>query len=98
MSNNPKTGVQVKVIQWTDGREEIALHIYDLDQMVTFSAESARHLAFLLMECADHIEPPFVEPSPEENDESIALFGPYESEDSQEEDEDDDVDDLQEEN
>lgn len=80
-TNNPNSGIEVKAIQWTDGTEEVVIHILDLDKMVTLTPEGARSLAFLLMETADYIEPPFGDPTvEEENFESLACFGPYETE------------------
>jgi hypothetical protein len=57
--------------------------------MVTFNADAARNLAFMLMECADFLQPPFdSQPeSDESNEESESLFGPYESEDPDDEEE-----------
>jgi hypothetical protein len=77
-----KTGVEVSVIDWKNGEPyQVAVHFKDLGQMLTLSADGARSLAFLLMECADFVEPPFTgneDPTSEESeDESISFFGPY---------------------
>lgn len=54
------TGVEVQVVNWHNGEpQEVAIHFIDLNKMLTFSAEGARHFAFCLMQCADFIEPPF---------------------------------------
>lgn len=54
------TGVTVQVIDWKNGdAPEVAIEFKDLDQMLTINAASARELAFLLLKCADFIEPPF---------------------------------------
>lgn len=75
--SSAKTGIEVNVIQWNNGTpREVAITFHDLDQMVTIKPDDARTLAFLLMECADHIQPPF-----EESQESKDIFGPYEDED-----------------
>lgn len=57
--------------------------------MLTLSADGARSLAFLLMECSDFIEPPFKnDPDPEESeDESVSFFGPYDEEETDENEE-----------
>jgi hypothetical protein len=88
-----KTGIEVQVIDWKNGPREVAVHFKDLGQLLTLNADGARNLAFLLMECADFIEPPFNntdEPAFEEStseDESVSFFGPYEDEEKNNEDE-----------
>ena len=93
---NP-TGIEVQVVDWNTGAREVAIHFKDLGQLLTINAEGARSLAFLLMECADFIEPPFTDGAPPENDESVAIFGPYDDEclqeDSEEFDEDEEDED-----
>ena len=90
------TGIEVQVVDWNTGAREVAIHFKDLGQLLTLNAEGARALAFLLMECADFIEPPFSggEPSHEEN-ESVSIFGPYD--DSVLQDDEDDEEDEDEE-
>ena len=98
------TGIAVQVVDWNTGAREVALHFKDLGQLLTLNAEGARNLAFLLMECADFIEPPFSdEPPPasqnveENSEESLSIFGPYDeevlqNEEDEDEDEEDDTD------
>lgn len=95
-----QTGIEVTVIEWKNGEREIAIHLKDLEKLVTISAASARDLSFLLMECADFINPPFgastVSPvieSDTDSSESISFFGPYE-----EDDESEDYDEYEDEN
>lgn len=78
MDSSSRTGIEVNVIDWNNGSREVAIHFKDLNQMVTLNAESARNLSFVLMECADFLEPPFTEEAA--NPESVSLFGPYEPE------------------
>lgn len=80
-----KSGIEVQVIDWGDGRREVAIHFMDFNQMLTLDPEGARNFAFRLMECADFLEPPFGEAP---NEESERFFGPYEEEEPDEEDED----------
>ena len=55
-----KTGIEVKVVDWKNGTSpEVAIFFIERDEMFTVSADGARHLAFMLMECADYIVPPF---------------------------------------
>jgi hypothetical protein len=74
----PSKGIAVNVIQTSSGRQAVAISMPDFDQMLVLTPESSRDLAFLLVRCADYINPPFAEepPSPE----SLAIFGPYEEE------------------
>ena len=83
-----QTGIEVQVVDWNNGAREVAIHFKDLGQMLTLNAEGARSLAFLLMECADFIEPPFnsdsptpVEAAPEEEDSFFGSYGEDELED-----------------
>lgn len=96
------TGIEVKVIDWKNGKREIAVHLVNHDIMLTLDTSVARDFAFMLMECADFIQPPFgdppqiQEPTPddsvddEDNSESEMLFGPYD-EDEEDEDEDEEL-------
>jgi hypothetical protein len=86
-----KSGIEVNVVDWGDGRRNVAVYLVDLNQMVVMDATSARTFAFSLMECADFLEPPFSEPgdiNPNDNSESELFFGPHHPVDT-EEDEDD---------
>jgi len=81
-----QTGIEVQVVDWNNGAREVAVHFKDLGQMLTLNAEGARSLAFLLMECADFIEPPFTDsPSaPEESqEENESFFGEYDDEEEE---------------
>jgi hypothetical protein len=82
-----KTGIEVQVIDWKEGPREVAIHFKDLGQLLTLNADGARNLAFLLMECADFIEPPFTpDASDESESDSISFFGPYDEEKEDDED------------
>lgn len=81
------TGIEVQVVDWNTGAREVAIHFRDLGQLVTLNAEGARSLAFLLMECADFIKPPFDGESGEESSESEEFFGPYSDDMLQDDDE-----------
>jgi hypothetical protein len=59
MSHKQTTGISIKVLDWKDGHKDIALYFEDFDQMVTLSPTNAKEMAFLLVQCADFIEPPF---------------------------------------
>ena len=59
-----QTGIEVNVVDWDGSGQEVAIHFKDLGQLLTLNAEGARSLAFLLMECADFIEPPFKDSEP----------------------------------
>ena len=78
------TGIEVQVVDWNTGAREVAIHFKDLGQLLTLNADGARNLAFLLMECADFIEPPFdgqpAKIPSQEDSESISIFGPYSDE------------------
>lgn len=89
------TGIEVQVVDWNTGAREVAIHFKDLGQLLTLNAEGARALAFLLMECADFIEPPFSGGEPSQEDESVSIFGPYD--DSVLQDDEDDEEDEDEE-
>ena len=78
------------VVEGTDGTRDVAICFLDFDQMITFSAEHSRELAFLLMECADFIDPPFAD---KPNEESMAIFGPYEDDESDDCEDDDEGED-----
>lgn len=90
-----KSGIEVQVIDWGDGRREVAIHFMDFNQMLTLNPEGARTFAFKLMECADFLEPPFGEPEqklledPNECSESERFFGPYDDDDDYEEEDED---------
>ena len=71
-----QTGIEVNVVDWDGSGQEVAIHFKDLGQLLTLNAEGARSLAFLLMECADFIEPPF-KTDPESAESSESFFGPY---------------------
>jgi len=74
MSEKHPSNVEINVIQWPDGNQEVAVYFHDFDIMLTLTPDSARTLAFVLTECADFVKPPF-----EEDDaESKLFFGPYE--------------------
>jgi hypothetical protein len=85
MTEDKKTGIEVNVVDWKDGNpREVAIHFRDFDQMITMNAEGARSLAFLLVECADFIEPPFVDDEvalchlpDKDNEEEESFFGAY---------------------
>jgi hypothetical protein len=85
----PTSGIEVSVIDY-QGRRSIACTLYDLNQMVLLTPQAAKEMAFLLVKCADFVEPPFDE-GPSED--SLAIFGPYEDDLDDEEDEDDEDDD-----
>ncbi len=58
-------GIEVNVIDWKSGRGmEVAVVFTEDGNMVTISPENARTLAFMLMQCADFISPPFGQPAP----------------------------------
>ena len=84
------TGIEVSVVDWNNGSREVAIHFKDFGQMLTLNAEGARNMAFLLMECADFIEPPFVESAPPTTDESEfpSIFGSYNEDVNKDEDDD----------
>ena len=91
MADKP-TGIEVQVIDWKNGSREVAIYFRDFNQMLTLNPEGARRMAFILMECADYLEPPFAEPgeiNPNDDSESVSLFGPYEAEDDDDEEDDD---------
>jgi hypothetical protein len=96
-----QTGIEVQVVDWNNGAREVAIHFKDFGQLLTLNANGARNLAFMLMECADFIEPPFNSKSDstsvetDESADSVSIFGPYDDDvlDSEEEPEDhEDVD------
>ncbi len=98
-SNEGSSGVQVNVLEWKDGTREVGVYLKAFDQMISVDANGARNLAFLLMECADFIEPPFEtratqteEGIPDDDSESVAFFGPYEDKLQEVETEDDEED------
>jgi len=82
-----KTGLEIKIIEWPDQSRHVAVHFLVIDQMVTMNAESAKHLAFLLMQCADFIDPPFSDANPE----SESIFGPYEPQNEEDDGEDENL-------
>jgi hypothetical protein len=88
------TGIEVQVISWNDGSRDVAIYFRDFNQMLTLNPDGARRMAFLLMECADFLEPPFAEPlaegeiDPNDESESVALFGPYDNEADEDDEED----------
>lgn len=86
--NEIRTGININVVEETDGTRNVAIHFHDLQRMVVITPESARQIAFLLMECADFVNPPFEADS----EESRAVFGPYEPTDDTDSDEDEDDD------
>jgi len=88
-----KRKVEINVIDWKNGEpREVSISFPDLNQMLTISAEGARSMAFMLMQCADYIDPPFGEqvsalpPGDDDNEESF--FGPYPSENEEDDEED----------
>ena len=87
-----KQSIEINVIDWKNGQRHVAIFIPELDQMVAITAESARTMAFHLMECADFIEPPFKDTpllagvSHElSGDEEESFFGPDLDDDENEE-------------
>lgn len=87
MEPSKPTGLEVNVVQWQDGRREVAINFKDFNQLITLDAEGAKHLAFMLMECADFLQPPFSE----DTEESIAIFGSYEPEEDEDGEEEEDA-------
>ena len=91
MAEKP-TGIEVQVVSWNDGSRDVAIYFCDFNQMLTLNPDGARRMAFLLMECADFLEPPFGDPpaegeiNPNDESESVALFGPYDEAEEDEED------------
>jgi hypothetical protein len=84
----PNSGLEVKVVDWSDGNREVAIYFLDFNQMITLSVESARTLAFLLTECSDFIQPPFNISDTDPTNETESFFGPYEETESENNDED----------
>jgi hypothetical protein len=91
-----ETGIEVQVVDWNTGAREVAIHFKDLGQLLTLDAEGARSLAFLLMECADFIEPPFdserptpSEPESFDSESEDSFFGPYDDEEDDDYEDDD---------
>ena len=80
-----KTGLEIKVIERVDKSRFVAIHFLAIDQTVVMDADSTKHLAFLLMQCADYIDPPFSDANPE----SESIFGPYDLRTEEDEDEED---------
>jgi hypothetical protein len=79
--------LEVNVIKYPDRQMEVAIFLPDFNQMmVVLSPEAARTMAFSLVQCADHIEPPFGE------DESDSFFGPYDEETEEDDDPEDEED------
>jgi hypothetical protein len=55
-----KESISVSVVNWNDETgQAVSVFLRDLDIAFALTPEGARHLAFLLMECADYMEPPF---------------------------------------
>lgn len=62
------TDIEIHVIKYHNGSpQQVALYFKSLDQLITVDPDSARSLAFCLMECADFIQPPFLEDSEEDS-------------------------------
>jgi hypothetical protein len=51
-------GLNIRVVEH-DGKQAIAMFLYDIEQMILLSPESAKMIAFHLVNCADFVEPPF---------------------------------------
>ena len=76
-----RSGVEINVVDWDDGEgQEVAIQLKDLNQLMTISADGARQMAFMLMECADFIDPPFGEGSENTDDQDEE----YESDEDEE--------------
>ena len=50
--------IQVAVVEWEEQEKSVVLYITEMGKLVLMSVESARSLAFALMEAADNMEPP----------------------------------------
>lgn len=83
--------LEVNVIKTPDHSMEVAIFMPDFNKMVILSPEAARTMAFSLMQCADHIQPPFdgfgVDMS-EPDEESF--FGQYDEDEDEDTDEEED--------
>jgi hypothetical protein len=56
----PQEQIEINVVDWKNGSgQEVSILFRDINHMITISSESAKTLAFMLMECADFIDPPF---------------------------------------
>jgi len=50
--------IQVAVVEWEEQEKSVVLYITEMGKLILMSADSARSLAFALMEAADNMEPP----------------------------------------
>jgi hypothetical protein len=82
--------LEVNVIKTPDHSMEVAIFMPDFNKMVILSPEAARTMAFSLMQCADHIQPPFdgfgqVDLSEPDDERSIFEFDDEDDEDDEDE-------------